>query len=343
MNGKDWGVVFIKTLRLWEKVFKETSFLSKRVISDNFPGLLFQMEENINDLPSDELLNDTKSCFNQLNNSLHINIIPEEIFSDVFLCEDIEGSFYDPNTDSCIYFTDITQIKDKNITIDKVQVSYNHNYGIAFWVLFENMDDLSNGFSVNWTNHMNIAFQKQPDRFYAYCFPQNYPPYSNNFENKTPKDIHDILLNKANATYDDLSGQWIWVTCFVSYYNKKFDLQGEEYTLEPEFMYDNYTTDHPFGYFFHEDEKDNSSLIISYNNQNAEGNGPATSKIYLRVLYLFNDYLPSTYVESIKYMNLGVVNYGEFPALNMLINFRDYEIFTDTNTNTKQMKLNYSK
>ena len=65
------------------------------------------------------------------------------------------------------------------MTFSPIDVSYNHNYGIAFWIMLADEKELNReGFNVIWENHMQISLFYDATGLTAYCFPQNYPPYS---------------------------------------------------------------------------------------------------------------------------------------------------------------------
>ena len=104
------------------------------------------------------------------------NIIPEEDYS---VLEDFcseNGEYYDKKTGGCVKFTDISKINGDMI-FSPIDVSYNHNYGIAFWIMLADEKELNReGFNVIWENHMQISLFYDATGLTAYCFPQNYPP-----------------------------------------------------------------------------------------------------------------------------------------------------------------------
>ena len=242
------------------------------------------------------------------------NIVPEEIYKEVnsmpekpILCDE-NGEYYDRKTKGCIPFFDISNIK-KDIEIDKIDVAYSHNYGMAFWILLEDHKNIKKPLNFDWQYHMKISMQFEenldnPDNstFKTYCFPQNYFPYTAIIGNPDLplKEKTEQVLNSVTKEYigeeKDVGGKWTWIQCSLSYNNRLFylnDIQGE---LHSETIYkygDNYTkNDEPLGYFYNNigEKLSKLNIEITSNNDNS-----SHKKIYLRCFYLFKDYLPFNY------------------------------------------------
>ena len=63
---------------------------------------------------------------------------------------------------------------------DMMKLVYNHNYGIVFWILLQNENDINCGsgrIDIDWSYHMKIALEYDLNLLNCYCLPQNYPPY----------------------------------------------------------------------------------------------------------------------------------------------------------------------
>ena len=108
-----------------------------------------------------------------------MNYIPEASYSTLGFCGD-EGEYFDKKTHKCVQFTAVSNIQGGKMQINDVEVSYNHNYGIAFWILLENDEDInysSGGIDIDWSYHMKIALVYDLNLLNCYCLPQNYPPY----------------------------------------------------------------------------------------------------------------------------------------------------------------------
>ena len=185
----DWGILFFRKIRLWNQAFESISFLSKVLIKtrSKFSGLEYQWDPlyNINYIPTNV---DTayKNCNLKVTpqtTKIGSNIVAEEYYTLMSFCNE-NGEYFDRKTETCVKFTDIAKDQANTIVIDDVDVSYNHNYGIAFWAMFEDETNLVNGFKVDWSYHMHIAIQYDTTVF-IYCFPQNYPQYSDIIQSTT--------------------------------------------------------------------------------------------------------------------------------------------------------------
>ena len=338
---KDWGVLFYKDIRLWKDAFQYSSFLSRVDINQNrikycSEHLLYQYETYF--IPNSKTMKDT--CQQDTdgltikypeypNGKIGTNIIPEDIYKDVnenpIKCYN-EAEYYDRKTTKCTTFKDTSNIVE-DIIIEKVDVAYSHNYGIAFWILLEEHKDIIVPLNFIWQYHMQISLQYDKDnsKFKAYCFPQNYFPYSKtiadsslSLEVKTSQ-----VLNSVTNTYSgDLGGVWTWIHCSLSYNNRLFYLNENQKTLIAETLYKyegvEYKNDEPLGYFYNKMTPYLSTLEIQITgNRDRENNDH--KKIYLRSFYLFRDYLPYNY--NFKYMNMYQIGREEFPPLSLAIDF----------------------
>jgi hypothetical protein len=265
------------------------------------------------------------------------NIMPEEIYAKVIdephLCDDY-GKFYDRKTDKCINFADVTNIED-DIEINEIDVAYSHNYGIAFWIFFENYNDIINPINIIWKYHMQISLEyKYSSRsMKAYCFPQNYEPYSKiigktdlSLENKALQ----VLNSVTNEYTDDLSGKWSWFQCSLTYNNRYFYLNENKQTLITETLYKEGTTefknDEPLGFFYNGISNSYSTLRIETTRNN---DNPDRHNVYIRCLYLFKDYLPYNY--NFKYMDMYKIDSKQFPPLVFAMNFAEFDFGTSSN------------
>ena len=345
---KNWGVLFFQCIRLWSDAIPSSSFLSKISIT----GLTI-----FNNLLHDWNCRSTSSAdrtCNSLDSSgynfrLNIpslitsNYIPESSYSDLSFCND-KGQYYDAKTAKCVQFTALSNLKYGEIKINNVDVSYNHNYGIAFWVLLENDTHINyttntlKGIDIDWQYHMKIALINENNILNAFCYPQNYPPYSDilekpydasNEETKYENKLKNVL-NGVSKGFTNIAGKWLWIQCSLSYYNRKYYLNDIESNLKTEVLYNyentNVTNDEPLGWFFSNLQNPKSVLSVKI---------PllSDSKIFFRALYLFRDFIPSNF--NYKYMDLGVIKETPFPSLSLAINFADYTI------SGSNLKLNY--
>ena len=348
---KDWGYLFYKYIRLWKNYFTSSSFLSRINITITnifFSNQLLHQWENDNITKNyDHLVKETKNNTNfyveYSTEKIGTNIVPEEIYKKVenepFLCMENE-TYYDRKTKSCIKFVDISNIKGDFI-INNIDVAYSHNYGIAFWIFLEDHEDIKTSLNFIWKYHMQISLQYVGTTFKAYCFPQNYEPYSKIIGNKdlSLDERASKVLNSATNEYtENLGGKWSWFQCSLTYNNRYFYLNENKQSLIIETLYregnTEFKNDEPLGFFFNGINNELSSLTIDVNGN--KGNDEH-KKIYLRCLYLFKDFLPYNY--NFKYMDMYQIEKQQFPPLVFAMNFArftrtgqtlkiDYKIFT---------------
>ena len=335
---RDWGILFYKHIRIWNYAYPSSSFLSRINIINNYfdTELINQWNTVFN---KDHIAEETRPTSYDINvlyesdKLLGTNIIPEDIYKEMqvkpILCTE-NGEYYNRKTSTCDNFIGLSDIVDDEIVIPGIDVAYSHNYGIAFWILMEDYADIQKSIDIIWEYHMQISLQyHEYDSnnivFKSYCFPQNYKPYTETLE----KDNNDLsldekaetILNSAVNEYkNDLSGNWEWIQCSLSYTTRSFYLNEQEETLKSEtlYVYDNneVKNDEPLGFFFNELEKGSlSKLTIKINKNNKE--------VYLRCLYLFKDHLPYNY--NFKYMNMYQIDKEEFPPLTLALNFGEFE------------------
>ena len=346
-NVKDWGYLFYRYIRLWKDALRYSSFLSRIEIKNNYFSsiLLHQWDTKFN---SDHEIKSTKesSVYNfklKYSDKIGTNIVPEEIYHEVlvepYLCNE-DGQYYDRKTKECINFTDISYIQQNDIVINNIDVAYSHNYGIAFWIFMQNHKSIKVPISVAWQYHMIISLQYVGSTFKAYCFPQNYIPYSEilNDDTKSPDQKTTEVLNSATNEYtDDLSGLWTWFQCSLSYNNRFFYLNENNQNLIIETLYKEgnieYKNDEPLGHFYNDMTNSLSNLKIKITGNRDD---PIHYKIYLRCLYLFKDHLPYNY--NFKYMDLFRIDKEQFPPLTLAINFAEFRFDQEMS-----LKINYNR
>ena len=332
INKKEWGILFYKSIRLWNDAFQYSAFLSRIKIENSyFPKPLLQQWQA--DYNQDKNMKETGSSNTYTvyynNKVLGTNIIAKPIYDaalvDIMPCTET-GEYYDINAkgNKCVHFIELADSKN-DIIIDDIDVAFSHNYGIAFWILMENHTDITHSIDITWQYHMQISLKYEDDSvFRTYCFPQNYKPYSNIIEKDDtemePADKASNVMNNVIKEYrNDLGGEWTWIQCSLSYNNRYFYLNDEKKSLISETLYSyngaEIKNDEPLGYFFNSLETTKSKLTIHLNNY--------SSKVYLRCLYLFKDYLPYNY--NFKYMDMYQIDKEEFPPLTFAMNFAEFE------------------
>ena len=329
-NVRDWGILFYKHIRVWKDAFKSSFFLSRINIKIKyFDGpLLYQWNTTFNEEHIVyEKKNNSNFYITYKEDKIGTNIVPEEINKKVnkepILCDE-NGQYYDRKTTNCINFSDISNIKEDDIVFEYIDVAYSHNYGIAFWILLEDHTNNLKPINFIWQYHMQISLQYDLNNnsFLAYCFPQNYFPYSVILANNdlSLEDKKEQVLNSGIKSYSNpISGNWIWIQCSLSYNNRYFYINDVEKKLIAETLYIYNNTenknDEPLGYFYNGINDSKSKLIIQINANKGK-------KIYLRCFYLFKDYLPYNY--NFKYMDMHSIGKKEFPPLTFTLIFKEY-------------------
>ena len=329
----DWGILFYKHIRIWNRVLPHSTFLSRINIVKNYFGsndLLNQWQTEIN--PDHEM----KAAKNGKNYKVKYsdvkigsNIVNEKIYLDnvdlPLTCID-EGQYFDRKTEKCVNFTDLSDLK-QDLEFKRIDVSYSHSYGMAFWIFFEDHRNVEQSVDFIWQYHMRMSLQFDTT-FKSYCFPQNYEPYSDVIEDDDKFPLNqksaNVLNSVMNENTENLSGHWVWFQCFLSYYNRMFYLNENEQTLITETLYregnTEFKNDEPLGRFFNDiDQNELSKVTLSLSKNTG-------SKIYIRCFYLFKDYLPYNY--NFKYMDMTKIGTNEFPPLTLAINFANYNFQT---------------
>jgi hypothetical protein len=211
---------------------------------------------------------------------------------------------------------------------------------MEFWIFAELISDVTNGVNILWDKHVGIVMMKAPsNNIGAYCFPQAYA--ISGLATATGSTFSTLQSSATNAVLVDMgstitSGQWIWVRCAVSfpaakYYVSYMTVGGTQtnsmQTLNPEKLYNTITNDYPYRYYFTSGER--SSVFV-------KNISTHTKKIFLRNLYAFNDYIPTTY--TFHYIDLTKVAINTFSSLVMAVNFSNYNY----NTNVLNYELYYT-
>ena len=339
---QDWGYLFFRYIRLWNQCHKHSSFLSRINIKEHFfdQGLLHQWDTVIND--NHEIKSTKEPQYNfrisYYSKKLGTNIVPEKIYQEVleepYLCIDY-GQFYDRKTKECVNFTDTSNINNL-IEFKNIDLAYSHNYGIAFWIFFEDHKAIEKPINIIWEYHMQISLQNVGSSFKAYCFPQNYGLYAQILKDNTltlDEKASNVLNSATNEYTNDIKGDWIWFQCSLSYNNRYFYLNENQQKLISETLYKEgnteYKNDEPLGYFYNGINKNDLSKLTIDINSNRNSDDIYHKKVYLRCLYLFKDFLPYNY--NFKYMDLYNIKAKEFPPLLFAMNFANFELPTNDN------------
>ena len=353
----EWGVLFFRQIRLWKNAYYNAKFLSRILIEtpSKFPDLLHSWEpvyngKMIQDYPGANLkvydIGDKHIDFEvrfqddgtKYEGLYGMNVIDESKYSILSMCSE-DGLYFDITLKKCMQFLDLSKMND--FTFKDLPSAYSGNFALAFWVFFEDVNlYVTNPLHIKWSRHAQITIMRE-NELRGYCFPQAY--YSD-YEDETDFNTkYKNALNKADVRLlaEGLpeDGQWIWVICSVSYYERKFFIMGEngknELEINKEYLYtDNngqdVTTSYPMRFYLSDLNNNNmykSTLSVVGINPNR--------KLFLREILLFRNFIPEWYSEKIKYMNLRDLTDNQLPALAFVVNFADFDL------DTKKLKYIY--
>lgn len=319
ISKEEWGVLFYRQIRLWTEAYFSAEFLSRIWINTPslFPYLANAWEPTYDGTDTIHDIATIATSVTIVNKGkLGTNVVEDDDYVILTMCSE-NGEYYDTSTEKCLQFTDLSKMKDFEFT--DVPVSYSGNYAMAFWIFTEDYNELVDGVHIQWSKHLQISVVKV-SLLNAMCFPQGY--YADLIDNTNINGKYSSVLNKGSVELKGTSGVWLWVLCSVSNYNQKFLINDENpIDIIPETLYDSTQSTYPYRYYMSE-EGQTSTLKVQ--------NISKTKKIYLRVIELFQDYIPYDY--SFKYMDLTKMKFGEFPSLLFVCNFANF------NPNTKQVQ-----
>ena len=354
-TNPEWGVLFFRQIRLWNNAYYNAKFLSRILIEtpSKFPDLLHNWEPVYNgkmvsgysaanlyvyDI-SDKRADFSVEYKNRNEGEYGMNVIDESKYSILNMCSE-DGLYYDETLEKCMQFLDLSKMND--FTFKDLPSAYSGNFALAFWVFFEDVTKYSksNPLHIRWSRHAQITLKRE-NELRAYCLPQGY--YSDYEDNSDFDTKYSNALNKADVRLLEEQlpedGQWIWVICSVSYYQRKFFIKGEDGKEEQEIKREIIFTDvngndfyasYPRRFFLSDLNNNNmykSTLsIIGINPQR---------KLFLREILLFRNFIPEWYSDKIKYMNLRDLTDNQLPALAFVVNFADFDL------DTKKLKYIY--
>ena len=343
----DWGYLFYRQIHLWKDAYFNAEFLSRVNIltPSKFPYLLHSWDTHFKGYKDGDFNNNfiIKDICNSADDivvtkvdALGFNYITLTDFDkDVELCSE-DGEYYDIYTiteNHCLPFADLGLIDD--FSFSDIPYSYSGTYSMAFWIFFEDSSTIGSGIHFQWERHLQITVIKL-SQLQGYCLPQGY--YSDDISNSQFTEKLNRIPNQVDSTLvtDDQSesGVWIWVLCSVSNYAKKFFLKGngapivKDLIAEDLYFSDTTSEGQPvknkYPYHFFMSEVNNG--VSQTSKLNIEGIANE-KRIYIRDLFLFNDYIPYEYAEAFKHIDLSA--YIETQMMDSLIfacNFANFNL-----------------
>ena len=347
IDKNEWGYLFYRQIHLWKDAYFNAEFLSRVNIltPSKFPYLLHSWDTHFrgykdgnfkNNFIIKDLCNSAEDIIIDKTETLGFNYIPElESDKDIELCSE-DGEYYDlytKNKNHCLPFADLGLIDDFNF-ID-IPNSYSGSYSMAFWIFFEDSSTMSSGIHFKWERHLQITVIKST-QLLGYCLPQGY--YSDDIPNSQFNEKLNKIPNFKSSTLvtgdQSESGNWIWVLCSVSNYAKKYFIKGNGPSI-PDILY---SEDLYYSDLTNDDKPVKNKYPYHYFMSEIENGTPITSKlyieglandkrIYIRDLFLFNDYIPEEYAEAFKNTDLSLIEENKMlQSMIFVCNFADFNL-----------------
>ena len=194
---------------------------------------------------------------------------------------------------------------------------------------------MGSGIHFKWERHLQITVIKFT-QLQGYCLPQGY--YSDDISNSQFSEKLNKITNYISSPLakedQSESGIWIWVLCSVSNYAQKYFLKGNGPSITAKIIsedlyYSDLTNEgqpvknkYPYHYFMSEVENSVSQTSKLYIE------GLANDKrIYIRDLFLFNDYIPELYAEAFKHTDLSIIEATKMlQSMIFVCNFADFNL-----------------
>ena len=291
------GIMLIRQFKIWANPFTENDelFYTAFIKSVENPKIYLTIDSLIN---SNKKI-DCKSNPSYLNVGFEPSNTPTEVpnFGYSPIEKEIPELELCLETEECKPIINLSGIKD--LTFDSITPSGTGRYTMELWLKIKNVARFLNGINTIWRYHISIsAFTDTlKDKLSLYCFPQDYLVFLSGKKGRDILPVADGALNKLNIDLDlsKKDNTWIYMRCAYNWDNEKYYFESkdseDEVSKEGEFKkektYDDKTVDYPFKYLF--TYYDTYSAYIENAHLNEE------CEVYIRSLYLYNEYLPIRY------------------------------------------------
>lgn len=315
----DWGVMFIKQIRLWLEVFPNKGFLSRvNIVTPTlFSTLVGLIDSNYNSnlTLTDSTGNSSSSLNLTYSGTIGRNVVDDTSYSTLFLCSE-NTNYYDSITGTCISFANLANFQD--LSFPGIPSSYFGAYTLEFWVFSESQKDMTDGINIIYSNHIGVSIiTNSSSTLSAICFPQAYRDSIDGLYGTNVYNVYDEAVNSREHVVSTMPGTWSWIRCAVSSYEQVYYISDDTIQeLKGELLYQvgstNYHEYRPYHYFF----SNNTATTIKLQNMTRQ-----TKKVYIRNIYAFNDYLPKNY--AFKNLNLKNIASTNFPSLVFVCDFSE--------------------
>ena len=322
------GIMLIRQFKIWRDISKKEDEMDYIEYTSNFNknNVLLTIDSLINPDKSfkiytspELLITLTKS---DLNNEVYYGYYPiEEEIPELELCSE---------TEECKPLLNLKAIED--LEFENITPSGTGRYTMEFWIKIKSIKKFLNGTNLIWKGLISISLLTDTlrDRLVVYCFPQDYLNSPSNYKGR---NIINLALSSLNSDNFDLSIEnydnvWFYTRCAYNWDNEIYYLKYNGNSVIPKSINHEHTSeihnvDYPFKYLFNEYESYHFYI------QNAKLNPECD--IYIRTLYLFNEYLPQEYdTQRVLFTSDNKVTWLVFG-----IDFFDYEKVEPTENKIK--------
>ena len=324
------GIMLIRQFKLWkdfppdkEELFF-TAFIDSLERTEIFLSIdsLINSEKIINFLPT----NRAGLILEPLSNADYFGYSPvENEIPELELCQEIE---------ECKDIINLVGIKDINFT--SITHSGTSRYTIELWIKIKNLSRFLKGINIIWLGHISLSALTDTlnDKLALYCFPREFlsSPYGVSgrniiditAKNSINKDLINLELNQYENTWFYMRCAYSWDNEIFYFETDKVQINDEPKNVEKENANYYKEVDYPYKYLFTKYQSYNVSIQNAYLNDECE--------VYIRNLYLYNEYLPKAYNtqkvlfnkdNTVKWITLGVdfFNFKEISSNNINITF----------------------
>eukprot|EP00340_Litonotus_pictus_P012836 CAMPEP_0170538970 /NCGR_PEP_ID=MMETSP0209-20121228/103634_1 /TAXON_ID=665100 ORGANISM="Litonotus pictus, Strain P1" /NCGR_SAMPLE_ID=MMETSP0209 /ASSEMBLY_ACC=CAM_ASM_000301 /LENGTH=6770 /DNA_ID=CAMNT_0010840779 /DNA_START=1657 /DNA_END=21969 /DNA_ORIENTATION=+ len=244
------------------------------------------------------------------------------------------------------HLANLGDYEDINTEVNRVAAPIEGRYTIDFYFRQDSsLDDFDKGLNIIFSDTISIALSSlyftdsTNPSLEAYCFPHEYKVKLGTKRNNEVRGAYDSALNKEKITIGLYDKQWVHYRCAVSENDDEFYFQKDgaadttvnafnklqSYRRQDSGASNDYTfvlQDQLYRRIFH--PNDTIQLEINGAAQNKE-----TSRIYLRHIYYFNEYLPRN-IDWRNY-NINDLPLADIPSRLLSIDFAKLDFMrTDT-------------
>lgn len=227
---------------------------------------------------------------------------------------------------ACKTFYDFSQLGD--FTFSLPSSFPQGRYAVGIWIFIQNTSELNDGFNVIYDEHVGLHFSYSTS-LNVYCFPQEYRNNLNGLKKNGVEGATGLSSKATNFykySYSNAGGIWIYSFCSVSLPEGKFYFNNNAIQyMKPYGLYNHSGAsidNKPYFRDFSLPPNANYNLILqggswSYNK----------TKIFLKQMSVFNDYIPQSAMNSYFYYK-DLVNFKS-SFKSMIFTFNMDEVIAD--------------